>query len=95
MRKGVLTSVTNFNSLAWPGSRQRESRSQKPRLRLAVGLRGRGTALMVGERAAWAAVGGAALQKLSGGKCLFNQEIDRRAEPPSSLLGLQGGWGRA
>lgn len=52
MRKGVLTNVTNFNSLAWPGSRQRESRSKKPRLRLAVRLRGRGTARMVGERAA-------------------------------------------
>lgn len=47
-----------------------------------------------GERAAWAAVGGAALQKPSGGKCLFNQEIDRKAELHSSLLGSQGGWGR-
>lgn len=43
-----------------------------------------------------AAVGGAALQEpCSGGKCLFNQEIDRRVGPHSSLGGLQGGWGRA
>lgn len=94
MRKSVLTNVTNFNSLAWPGSRLRESRSMKPRLRLAVQGRCRGTALMVGERAVLAAVGGAVLQKPSGRKCLFNQGIDRKAEPHSSLVGLQEGWGR-
>lgn len=42
-----------------------------------------------------AAVGGAALQKPPGGKCLFNQEIDRKAEPCSSLVGFREGWGRA
>lgn len=42
-----------------------------------------------------AAVGGAALQRPPGGKCLFNQEIDRKAGPSSSLVGFQEGWGRA
>lgn len=48
----------------------------------------------VGEES-WllAAVGGAALHKPSGGKCLFNQESDREAEPHSSLVGFQDGWG--